>query len=297
MKTIYKHLNKDEIIALCEHIEMPSEVATCLCDILDTVDFTTINSHYDKLFSVDTGGEAVKEIDMQLETIEKKGFVWLAICLVAALDTKDTYDEMGIDEQIFYDTMAIFTRFVYEHKESFGVYGFDRHWWTYRQLACNLFRIGELEYEITVFSGENAVIAGEIVLCVGDQAISVHIPSDAQLTPELCEISLTSAVAFFETYFSAVSYVMFYCHSWIISPNLKAVLPETSNIIKFLELFEIYRVNLEATGYKTWVFKNDKLSIEEFPQDTSLQRNIEDYLKQGGKLGDAAGIIRKAKYQ
>ena len=44
--------------------------------------------------------------------------------------------------------MSCFTRFVNEYKESFNKYGFDRGFWTYRQLAMLLFKVGILEYEI-----------------------------------------------------------------------------------------------------------------------------------------------------
>ncbi|MEG0693182.1 MAG: acyltransferase domain-containing protein [Oscillospiraceae bacterium] len=293
MKTIYTHLKKNEITTLCQRIDMPVEVTELVCGLIDEFDFSIVEPYYHKLFGVATGGEGVNEIDAVLKTAENKGFVWLTIYLAAALETKSTYDEMGIDEVIFYDTMAIFTRFVHEHKNSFGVYGYDRHWWNYRQIACSLFRVGVLEYEMYVFSHDDAIINGETVISNGENVISIHIPSDARLTPELCKASLKAAVGFFETYWPSFEYRMLFCHSWIISPNLKQVLAETSNIVKFLELFEIYSFNPDSEGYKLWVFKNDNLRIDEFPQDTSLQRNIVTYLRQGGKIGEAGGIIRK----
>ena len=36
------------------------------------------------------------------------------------------YQKAGISEQMFADTMKCFPRFVREHKECFGDYGFDR---------------------------------------------------------------------------------------------------------------------------------------------------------------------------
>ena len=52
-----------------------------------------------------------------------------------------------IPENIYIDTMKCFTRFVGEHFASYGYYGFDRGFWTTRQITARLFRIGQLEYE------------------------------------------------------------------------------------------------------------------------------------------------------
>ncbi|MFZ2537759.1 MAG: acyltransferase domain-containing protein [Oscillospiraceae bacterium] len=293
MKDIYLFLKKDEVTKLCERIEMPVEATNTVCNLIDSFDFSVIAPYYHMLFSVKTGDEAVKEINAILENEESKGFIWLTIYLAAVLDTKTTYDVLGIDEKIFYDTMAIFSRFVHEHKESFGVYGYDRQGWNYRQIACTLFRVDALEYEMCAFAGEDAIINGETVIATNENTISIHIPSDARLTAENNKTSLKNAVEFFDKHFHSFEYRMLYCHSWIISPNLKDVLDENSNIIKFLEMFEIYTANPEAENYKLWVFKNNSLTIDEFPQDTSLQRNIVKHLRQGGKIGDAGGIIRK----
>lgn len=293
MKELSTHLKKDEIAALCERIKMPFEVTKILCRLIGEFDFSAVAGCYPKLFSQATGDEAVKEINAALENAEEKGFIWLTLYLAAALETKTIYDALSIDEAVFYDTMAAFTRFVTEHKSSFGSFGYDRQFWTYRQIACVLFRIGVLEYEMITFSGEDAVLDGETVIKTGERVLSVHIPSDARITPEHCKASLRAAVDFFEKHFAEFDYQVFFCQSWIISPNLKEVLSENSNIVKFLELFEIYAVFPESQSYKAWVFGDEKLSIDEFPQETSLQRNIVKHLKQGGKIGEAAGIIRK----
>ena len=46
--------------------------------------------------------------------------------LQAALYSHDAYTERGISDDVYFDTMKCFTRFVNEHKMSYGFYGFDR---------------------------------------------------------------------------------------------------------------------------------------------------------------------------
>ena len=107
----------------------------------------------------------------------------LSYMLTAAFYSLEEYEEKGIPKEIFTDTMKCFSRFTQEHYESYGYYGFDRGFWTGRQLSFQLFRLGELEFEKTI--EENQKI------------IAVHIPSDAILTEENCKKSLRMADDFF----------------------------------------------------------------------------------------------------
>ena len=63
-----------------------------------------------------------------------------------------------LPEDVWLDTMKCFSRFVGEHRNSYGWEGFDRGFWTVRQVRASLFRLGELEYEM-VESGERKHIS------------------------------------------------------------------------------------------------------------------------------------------
>ena len=147
--------------------------------------------------------------------------------LNAACAALDTYEQLGLSQEIYVDTMAAFSRFVREHKQSFGTYGFDRDFWTTRQTGCLLFRIGTLEYELAE--------EGEI------RVISLHIPSDAVLTAPALRQSIRSAKEILERTFPDWANLPWYCHSWLLSPDLKTVLPETSKILYFQSLFDLDR--------------------------------------------------------
>ena len=94
----------------------------------------------------------------------------LAAGLHTACRAWKQYRRKGISEQVFWDTMGCFSRFMEETRVRFGEYRFDRGWWTWRQLEQRQFRLGQLEYE----------------LCgtVDDLRVAMHIPSDADLSPE-----------------------------------------------------------------------------------------------------------------
>ena len=210
---------------------------------------------------------------------DENGYRILSAMLEAALLAREEYARRGIPDDIYISTMGCFPRFIGEHKESFGTYGFDHWWWTGRQTSLRLFRIGPLEYEL-IREGV-------------DNLISVHIPSDADLSDGAVDNSLLTARAFIHKFFPAYGEAEFICHSWLLSPALGELLPADSRINRFRRRFEVISVDEDADDYKLWVYKDKRLSIEEFPERTTLQRKMKAYLSAGGKVGSARGIIRE----
>ena len=209
---------------------------------------------------------------------DQDGTKILSVMLQAALRAHEEYNKRGIPEEIFFTTMGCFPRFIGEHRESFGTYGFDRWWWTGRQTSLSLFRIGALEFELCEKETE--------------KQISVHIPSDADLSDGEVDESLKNARAFLKKYFPEFAQAQFYCHSWLLAPALGQLLPENSRINRFRTRFTIVGVDEDAEDYKLWVYKNRSLTIDEFPENTTLQKKMKAYLMQGGKVGSAWGVIR-----
>lgn len=265
----------NELENLCRHISMPKEALEQMKGAFETM-APYPDGELEKLLHKETWEEGLailKKTDSQ----EDNGISVLAKSLWAALKTKERYDKLGISEKVFYDTMACFSRFVREHKESFGSYGFDREWWTTRQLSCLLFRLGTLEFEIGEFQNE--------------PSLRIHIPSDAVITPENCRESFGMAEEFFDKYFSDFQYAHMSCSSWLLAPCLQELLPDGSNIVKFQKFFSIVNVEPDDKEYISWVFKNNKLSKEQLPENTSLQRNVKKYMLEGKNIGSGDGII------
>lgn len=206
------------------------------------------------------------------------GMKRLCCMLRCALKARDEYDRLGISEEIYVDTMAAFSRFVREHMESYGTYGFDRGFWTTRQVSCKLFRIGQLEYELTTHDGE--------------MVVSLHIPTDVDLRPEVLRPSLKEGLAEFYRLFPAYRGKKVYCHSWLLSPLLKDFLPETSNILRFQQLFDIVPDQVPGKDVLLWVFKNPKLPKADYPENTSLQRKLKQFFLDGGQFVEGLGYLR-----
>ena len=162
---------------LCRQINMPPEVTQALVEIHRTMEYFPC---LPLLMEENTWNEGLIQLKESLGN-DPGGMKRLCCMLRCALMAKSEYDRLGIPEAIYVDTMGAFSRFVREHKESYGCYGFNRGSWTPRQVSCKLFRIGELEYELTQLDGK--------------PAISLHIPTDVNLRPDILHPSIKFGLA------------------------------------------------------------------------------------------------------
>ncbi len=262
---------------ICEGIQMPEEVTAILLGLEKELDLKALAPSVEKLYHRPLWEEGLAELRTAFGE-DKNGFKMLTCMLLMGLDVYEKYKEKGMEEKVFFDTFACFSRFVKEHLASYGTYGFDREWWTTRQLSMEEFRLGELEFEVEKWNGEDV--------------ISVHIPSDAVITRENCVASYAWSKVFFKEFYPDFQYKYYICDSWLLSPSLPDVLPADSKIVNFQKDFIITEWEKENPSYLEWVYKNPNLKLEELPENTSLQRNIKKYLKEGGKIGTAFGYIK-----
>ncbi len=262
---------------LCKKINIPEEVTAYVTAFDGQFDYSPIEPAMEKLFCRDSWDKGLAELKAYLGE-DEDAFKMLACMLRCGLKTWENYEEKGISEQIFTDTMKCFSRFMEEHRAGYGKYAFDREWWTSRQLAGELFRIGELEYEMRTEEGR--------------RFIDLHIPSDAKLEREKLLASLGEARKFFREKYPKYGSVDILCHSWLLSPTLKELLPLKSRILGFQELFDTEVIGIDDSEYVTWVFKRPDIPLKDLPEDTSLQRRMKEYLLSGGQMADAKGRLK-----
>ena len=258
----------------CRSINMPEEVTAKLIELHGTLEFFPC---LELLMREETWDEGLLQIKEVLGE-DTGGFKRLCCMLRCALRAKKEYERLGISEKIYRDTMGAFTRFVREHRESYGCYGFDRGSWTTRQVSCRLFRIGQMEYELTGLDGAPAV--------------SLHIPTDVDLRPEVLRPSIRAGLAEFYRLFPEYVGKSVYCHSWLLSPQLKEFLPENSNILRFQELFDMEPEAVPGNDVLLWVFKNPRLPRQDYPENTSLQRKLKQFFLHDGQFLEGKGYLR-----
>jgi len=200
----------------------------------------------------------------------------LACQLWIAAEARAKWQEKGIPDRIFLDTMNCFPRFLGEALRKTGRVEFDRGWWTYRQLSMTIFRIGALEYELLSEPG----------------VISIHIPSNARIEPALVEESLVQARTFFKKYYPDFARRPMICHSWLLSPELGAVLGDGSRILAFQKRFAVLKSEPEAMDCLEWLFAAPEgTPLTDLREDTSLQRSVKKKLLEGGHIGCSLGVL------
>lgn len=235
------------------------------------------------------GSAARDELKKALNPDDDGSHMLYCMLACAGSYTLDSYHALGIgnaaDDTVFLDTMGCFTRFVNEHKASYGDYGFDRDFWTYRQLSASLFRLGQLEYEIV--RGAQNVPAG----IDAARAVAMHIPSDAVLGAEQCSASIVRARRFVRRFFPQWADAPYICESWLLSPALPRLLPESSNILAFQRRFRIIATDDSADDWREWVFHRSGAPLSELSETTSLQRAMKRHLLSGGTVGIGIGVL------
>lgn len=228
-----------------------------------------------KLRHEETWASGMEEVQTALGA-DPDGFGMLTCQLRCALEAREDYQSLGIPHGIFVDTMGCFSRFVAEHKVSYGRYGFDRGFWSVHQISCLLFRIGQLEYELRTENGEKCV--------------SIHIPSDAKLEMPLLRASWEQANALIGSVFPDYRNVPYVCGSWLLSPDLKGLLPSHSRILAFQRNFRIEK-SFPNESFREWVFKNRDIPNDALTEHTSLQRNLKAFILAGHSFHNGEGTL------
>ena len=267
-----------ELYELYYLIGLQAEVILKLKYISKEIYFDKIDLFLEQMMNIKTAALAYKNLNTLLQ--EDKDNIKMLYCqLECARRLYNRYKEKHIEKNIYIDTMKCFTRFIEECKKKNGRMFFDRGWWTYRQVSMNIFRVGELEYQFNEYNGENT--------------IDIHIPSDADLSKEAVDYSLKQAEIFFKTYYGDYKYKKYTCDSWLMSPKLKHLLSEKSNILSFQNRFDIIQENTENKEYIEWLFQVPvNTDYKNLPEKTCLQGKVKELLLNGGAVGSAYGIMK-----
>ncbi len=266
-----------DLKTLTEKIELPGTVKDFVLAYTPDMEPRRFESLSMALHNPATREKGFEEVKSLLGD-DPGGLKILSFLLLCALDSYKEYRKKGIGDEIFIDTMKYCTRTLNEFHRVHGRYGFDSAWWFPRQISLDLFRLGSLEYEMFVRDGE--------------KMLSIHIPSDADMSRRGLRESWLRAQDFFGRFYPDYSGVIIFCNTWLLAPKLREFLPESSKIIGFQDGFTIKSVDKESRECMKWIFGREDLPLEELPENSSLQRKVKDLLLKGESVGEAYGILK-----
>ena len=112
-----------------------------------------------------------KCISKGFEVLKKEGDIMrLAVILNLAVQVKERYINLGIDEEIYYDTMSDI-RIWCQHN---GNKGLKNYRWLKNHVSFELFRIGRLQFQLYE-SKNKALLYNKLPFKYGDKLIYIHI--------------------------------------------------------------------------------------------------------------------------
>ena len=217
---------------------------------------------------------------------EDNGLRILHLYLDWAVDVKVQYDALGIPEKVFWDGMKDLAIWAEDYLEKHGVPGFAEWGWVAATMTMWVFRLGRLQFQADRL--EEDLACGDRTYPAGTAVLNVHIPAGVPLDVDAVREAMEYAPRFYETHFGK-AFTLFMCHSWLLSPQLKEILPKDSRIIQFQNLFEICWMDEERQAEER-VFGSLAEDPATYPEETSLQRKMKMALLEGKHFGMGCGI-------
>ena len=202
---------------------------------------------------------------------------------------KQQYEAAGIPEQILLDTLHDLVIWTKDWTNVKGTLHLGQLDWLSRHFSMKLFRLGKLQFCL----GEAEEDIPEFKVYKGDNVIEIHIPAEGKLDTEECKKSIEAAKPFFEKYFPEHKYSIFTCHSWLLDRDLSEFLPETSNIIKFGNLFtRVKDYDSNALIRYTFRWDTNELNLKYAYSGSAFSEKIKAAVLHGRVFHETLGAIK-----
>ena len=170
-------------------------------------------------------------------------------------DLEEQYGREGIPTRFFHSFVENLKQAACNCQKIHGVWGTDIAWWLIDFFKLKLFSIGRLQFKRRKLRKE--------------------------------------AAAFFRGRYG-MEHILFGCHSWLLSPELRTILPENSNILAFARDYTILQTRMDPTSSAvSFIFHVPGVpaDLETLPEETSLQKALKTYLQGGKTINTAFGIL------
>lgn len=217
---------------------------------------------------------------------EDNGLRILHFYLDWAVEVKAQYDALGIPERVFWDSLKDLAIWAEDYLVKHGVPGFAEWGWVAATMTMWVFRLGRLQFQADRL--EEDLVFGDRTYPAGTAVLNVHIPAGEPLDVAAVQEAMEYAPRFYKTHFGK-TFTLYHCHSWLLSPQLKEILPKDSRIIQFQNLFEICWMDEERQAEER-VFGCLAEDPVTYPEETSLQRKMKIALLEGKHFGMGRGI-------
>ncbi len=215
------------------------------------------------------------------------------ICLSRKL--RERLAAIGVPKKSIALTLADLIYKMNECEAMYGVVGVTPWDWYTRWLRLRLVAFGRLQFELSEFKGQNYYRKHGKTIKKRAPVLAVHIPSNGSpLLDRACVTAYKEAHGFF-TRLLGLDDIAFTCSSWLLYPLNRGILPESSNIVKFMnryDIIEVYDYEPEQNWAVPFVFlRAPNTLVSELPRDTTLRAGYLEHLECGGRMGYGYGVM------
>ncbi len=213
----------------------------------------------------------------------------LLICWTKRLEK--AYDEQNIDLSIYRASVCDLGNKLDECKCVHGEVGIFCPEWLSLYFDISLVCLGRLQFELKSFERhyekDGKVLSPESIV------INTHIPrTKTPLSPEECDKAFARAAEFWGPKLNGET--AFVCHSWLLFPDNRGMLKPSSNIVSFMNRFDIIEVDYNEDGHPNlWRLFDVKYEgdPDALPSDSSFRRAYIRHIKEGKKTGNGYGVF------
>ncbi len=219
------------------------------------------------------------------QILHETAFLYLYISLMPF--SFELYKSLGIDENIFFDTMSTIFDTALIYKKQTGVYGTYDYLWLANHLRANVIRLGSFEYQNGIFSySQTQTLTDGTIIQKGSRVLFLHVPYGTDFSKSARTYSYHQAFSFFDA-------KALICDSWLLFPENAKSLGENSNIADFYNDFKVFHIDFSRCYddlFRIFGPRADYSDINSLPNSTRLQKTYIERLKSGKPHGSAVGI-------
>ena len=177
------------------------------------------------------------------------------------------------DENIFWQTAKKIREAAKEYLNTTGEHGLYDYHFIANHVRGSILRLGSFEYQYGEHEGKRAII--------------LHLPEGADLS----KANRLSSYRLARRYFGDYPIV---ADSWLLFSEHKKMLPVDSNIVDFMNDFDIVSFE-DTTDYKESFHVFGRLSdfsYDNLPKNTSLQKAYAERIKSGLPIGSGVWVLK-----
>jgi GNAT-like C-terminal domain/N-acyltransferase N-terminal domain len=230
------------------------------------------------------------------------GVLPLLALTLTAHDVVAFHARHAVPSDISWHSLADLGQQAWVHRQTYGGFGLHTFPWMSVAWSGAMFWLGRLQFNLQRDPERSDPERSDPEPNGPERdrewLLSTHIPATGPLTPESVDDSFRRANRFFAEFFPEYKTSAFHCCSWLLDPELAAVLPPDSNMAQFQQRWERYGepMRSDADALFFTFYRRGDVDLDTLPRETTLQRALIDRLKAGQHWNMWNGRISQAKF-